>query len=211
MALDLFEALNGSLRRLHHIQRFSSIPVIKSENVAEHSWHAAMIGLLVSYDLNSKDPHTVDAGEVVKRCITHDISEAMSGDIIRTYKYGSPEMRKACENADFENTSHLTDEFGGPNDKGLDKMFALWVRAKDKTLEGDVVRLADVMCVVVYCAEEYHMGNRRIDFVLQRTYDQIVVPMLNHATLGVYVRQMFPTPNYADAYRKTEKSWIKTW
>lgn len=204
---DIHEAINGSLRRMHHIQRFSSMPVIKQENVATHSWQAALVGYLVATDLHQQGV-TIDVGEVVVRCTLHDISEAMSGDIIRTYKHASKVMLDACSQADEQNTYKLTRQLGG--DVG-DDTFTYWCKAKDGTLEGDVVRLADVLCVVTYCAEEYHMGNKRLDSVLEHAFDTIAWPMRDHPILGTYIGQMFPNGNHADAYRKTRESWTKTW
>ena len=204
---NLAQALNGTLGRMDHITRFSSIPVIHPESVASHSWQAAMIGLLVSYDLNSEQPHTVDAGEVVKRCIVHDISECVSGDIIRSYKHSNPAVEKACEEADYQNTYEFSREFGKVVG---DHIFVKWIHAKDDSLEGDVVRLADMMCAIIYCVAEWHLGNRRLDAVLETNFQEIAWPFREHLILGKYIIQMFPTGKHTDAY-KLDSSWVQTW
>lgn len=195
--LDLARAALGRLRRMHHINRYSSIPVIKQELVSTHSWQMAMLGLLISYDLNTTEPHTVDAGEVVKRCVVHDISETMSGDIIRTYKHGSKEMEEACHNADAENTYKFTREFG--KDVG-DRIYLKWEGAKDYTLAGQIVVLCDAVCVVTYCAEEVRMGNQHMRHVPEDIFNEVLWPMRDHPQLGRYIHQLFPNGHYEDAY-----------
>lgn len=195
--LNLAQAVHGRLRRMHHIARYSSIPVIKTELVSTHSWQMAMLGMLIGYDLNEEEPHTVDVGEVVERCVVHDISEAMSGDIIRTYKHGSPEMEEACREADHNNTYRLTREFGKLVG---DDIYIKWEVAKDDKLEGQIVTLCDAVCVVTYCAEEVRMGNDHMRHVPDDIFDEVLWPMRDHPQLGRYIHQLFPNGSYEDAY-----------
>lgn len=195
--LDLAQAVHGRMRRMHHIARYSSIPVIKPELVSTHSWQMAMIGLLISYDLNEAKPHTVDAGEVVKRCVVHDVSEAMSGDIIRTYKHGSREMEEACKEADHQNMYKLTREFGTAVG---DHIYIKWEEAKNDTLAGQIVVLCDAVCVVTYCAEEVRMGNQHMWHVPDDIFNEVLWPMREHPLLGRYIHQLFPGGSYEDAY-----------
>lgn len=195
--LDLAKAVHGRLRRMHHIARYSSIPVVKQELVSTHSWQMAMLGLLIAYDLNTGEPHTADAGEVVKKCVVHDLSEAMSGDIIRTYKHGTRLMEKACQAADLQNMHKLTREFG---EAVGDHIKEKWVHAKDSTLEGQIVVLCDAVCVVTYCAEEVRMGNDHMRHVPDDIFNEVLWPMRDHPLLGRYIHQLFPTGNYEDAY-----------
>lgn len=182
---------------MHHINRYSSIPVIKPELVSTHSWQMAILGMLIGYDLNEEEPHTVDVGEVVKRCVVHDLSEAMSGDIIRTYKHGSPAMERACQEADVQNMHKLTREFG--RDVG-DHILIKWEVAKDDTLEGQIVVLCDAVCVVTYCAEEVRMGNQHMRHVPDDIFNEVLWPMGEHPQLGRYIHQLFPNGSYEDAY-----------
>lgn len=208
--LDLAQAVHGRLRRMHHIARYSSIPVIKQELVSTHSWQMAMLGLLIGYDLNEEEPHTVDVGEIVKRCVVHDLSEAMSGDIIRTYKHGTRAMEEACEAADIQNMHKLTREFGWVGDHVEDK----WRHAKDSTLEGQIVILCDAVCVVTYCAEEVRMGNEHMRHVPDDIFNDVLWPMREHPLLGRYILQLFPNGSYEDAYEfdvhRVRNTWQRT-
>lgn len=201
---NLARAVSGRIRRLHHIQRYSPVPVVKSELVSTHSWQMAMIGMLIAYDLDLGDEEVC---EVVTRCVVHDISEAISGDIIRTYKHGTPEMEAACAEADNRNTYEMTREFG--RDVG-DTVYLKWENAKDDTLYGDIVRLADALCVCTYCAEEVRMGNQHLTHVPDDIFYEVLWPMRNHPKLGKYIAQLFPHGSYTDIY-DTDGAWVPTW
>lgn len=198
---NLAEAVTGRIRRLHHIQRYSSIPVIKPELVSTHSWQMAMIGSLICCDLE------MPPGEVLERCVWHDVSECISGDIIRSYKHGSPEMEEACKEADHRNTYKLTREFG---DNVGDTVYLIWENAKDDTLAGDIVRLADALCVCTYAAEEVRMGNQHMIEVPEDIFNEILWPMREHPKLGKYIHQLFPHGSYLDIY-EADGSWVSTW
>jgi len=64
------DALKGVVRRSYALQgeRF--------ENSAEHSWHMAMMGLILSEYV----PEKIDLAKVVKMCLVHDIVEVDVGD-----------------------------------------------------------------------------------------------------------------------------------
>lgn len=194
--LDIREALTGTLRRMHYVQRYSSIPTVKPENVAEHSWQVAMLGYLMAVDTNMRHKEvSVDTGQVVLKAIVHDVTEAMSGDIIRSFKHGSQAMKNACEEQDFNNIVLLEERLG------IRDLVTRFCNAKSEDLEGTIVALADMLTVVSYCVSEHRLGNRQADFVLQELYEKELVRWHNHPKLGWYVTTIFPTGNYTDAYK----------
>jgi putative hydrolase of HD superfamily len=183
---------------MHHIQRYSSLPVLKPENVAAHSWQVAFISMLIGWDLIHRGGD-VQMGDLLEKALCHDLSEAMSGDIIRSYAYSSPQMTEAKREADYQMTTRLTGEFGEAGTPAL----LQWENAKNETDEGQIVALADVLTVVTYCVEERRMGSEELDLILKRAYEQVLKPRFqDHPFLWRYVKQMFPDGNYTDAYRR---------
>jgi 5'-deoxynucleotidase YfbR-like HD superfamily hydrolase len=195
--VNLFEALNGNIRRLRHVNRYSAYPCLKPESVAEHLWQVTFICLLIGYDLRRRFSSSIKMEILLAKAATHDISECMSGDIIRTYKYSSDEMRAACEAADRFNMGVLMEDF----EEVSHTLYSIWAGAKSDTIEGDIVRFADLVAVVIYCAEEWHLGNTQLDATLERAYRNTIAPYHDHELFGLYVEQMFPSKNYRDAYR----------
>lgn len=199
--INLPNILTGTLRRMHYVQRYSSVPVLNPENVAEHSWQIAMISYMLSMDINHNwQPATVDIEEVLVKAIVHDVSEALSGDIIRSYKHSSPAMRAACQEADRLNMAKLMDEVG--REAGF-QLTADWANAKDDSLEGEIVALADLLCVVSYCVNERTLGSRACDFILKELYTETLCHWHQHKYLGVYVDQLFPRKMWHDPYTRT--------
>lgn len=196
-------ALTGTLTRMHRVQRYSSIPVLRPENVAEHSWQIAMICYLIATDLDH-DPATmapgrnpINMGKLLTRAITHDVSEALSGDIIRSYKHSSTKMRDACHDADLINMAKLRDEIGEMTGQAL---LTDWSNAKASDLEGDIVMLADLLCVVSYCIDERALGNVRIDHIAQAMYEESLTTWHEHKWLGRYVDRLYPLRRWDDIY-----------
>lgn len=202
MMFNIGAALTGTLTRMHRVQRYSSVPVLRPENVAEHSWQIAMISYLIGTDLN-QDPKLIRSGQMIRfeillpRAITHDVSETLSGDIIRSYKHSSTAMREACHDADLINMAKLRDEIGLPTGQAL---FVDWSNAKASDLEGDIVMLADLLCVVAYCIDERSLGNTRIDTIAQDMYEQSLTTWHGHKWLGRYVDKLYPNKRWDDIY-----------
>ncbi len=70
----IFEA--GQLKRLPR-SGWSFAGVKNAESVAEHSWRASLIGIVLAKMEN------VDENKVVKMCLLHDFAETRTGDVNR--------------------------------------------------------------------------------------------------------------------------------
>lgn len=67
------------LRRLSVVPRWSVVPVLRRQNVAEHSFHVASLSMwLVSLHAKANDKEF--ELKVLKYALTHDIEEAGEGD-----------------------------------------------------------------------------------------------------------------------------------
>lgn len=195
--MNIREVLTGRMRRMHHIGRYSSIPVINRENVAAHSWEVAFYSMLIAADLHERE-HEIDYGSLLLKAINHDVSEVLSGDIIRSYKHGSPQMLQACHEADQVNMNKLLKEIGGT--PGL-VMGWSWSDAKNESLEGAVVRFSDMLCVVSYCVEEMRMGNTLIAYILEELYDEHLKQYHEDPIFAPYMQDLFPNRNWRDPFQ----------
>lgn len=73
------------LRRLSVVPRWAIVPMIRRQNVAEHSYHTAWIAVWVVEHFDLKIP--IDS--LLWYALTHDQDEALSGDIAAPYKSGA--------------------------------------------------------------------------------------------------------------------------
>jgi len=199
--MDLLYILSGPVGRMSHVTRYSSIPVHRRENVAEHSWWVSFIAMLICDDLLNEGVE-VFKGEVLQRAIVHDLDECISGDIIRSFKYRTESMRLAMHDASTENMKEITSKMS----KVGAGVYDHWHDAKDNTLEGDVVRFADMVTVVAYCREEYISGNRHIARVLHEMYTTWFHEWHFHKKLGPYADRLFPRRLYTDALEHYDPS-----
>lgn len=89
----------------------------RRENDAEHTWHMALMALLLHGEL--EDPASVDLGKVLSMILVHDLVEIEAGD---TYAYddaavaGQEEREQAAADTIF---GMLPDDLGG-------RLRALW-------------------------------------------------------------------------------------
>lgn len=206
--MNLFEAITGKISRMSHVTRYSSVAVIRRENVAEHSWWVAFISLLIGEDLHQHrgtwGHPTVDLERMLIRALVHDLSECVSGDIIRTFKYSDPALTAAINAADELSIRDLAEDLGSAGNTITDA----WRNSKDESIEGDIVRFADMAVVAFYCREEDRTGNRGIRPVLEVMYNTWFHEFHDHRYLAPYLDAMFPTRSYTDMFREPDEAVV---
>lgn len=191
----IFNFLNSKVRRLSHIRRYSSLPVIRPENVAEHSFYCALIAYTLAHDLKYRR-YQVDPDLAMRKAMLHDLEESMTGDILRSFKYSSARLREEIEEAGFVNMGELALDFGA----AASPVLRGWGSSKDG-LEGDVVAFADLLCVVAYVREEFIAGNRHLDAVAAEVFGYITENFQQRQEFGTYVDDIYPNNHYSDIFR----------
>lgn len=195
--MNIRTAITGKTARMAHVNRYSSFPLIRPENVAEHSWWVTFISMLIGEDMNYRwTPECgrdwVNVGLLLERALVHDLSECVSGDIIRSYKYSSEAVLAVLKHADTLNMEQMVDEFGS---QGSHVMFQ-WSTAKDDDIEGLIVRFADLAVVAFYVRDEYRTGNKALLAVLEDMYTKWFNALHASEHLGYYADQIFPNRDW---------------
>lgn len=141
--------------RLGSINRFSTIPNVNHETVAEHSYHVAFLAMLIS-DYLWWHSTEVDSEKAMKMSLLHDVEESVSGDILGPLKSGK--FGKAISELAARSVGYLCDCLGTP---ARFYYFDLWKEyAKQKTLEARVVKLADFASLLIQAVRELQCGNK---------------------------------------------------
>lgn len=146
----------SDIYRLSYIKRYSNVPRIHEESVAEHGFFVAAI----LFDLYDK--YWFDLGKAMIIAVSHDLTEMELNDCPHIIKAKYPAIAKAYEDCEEEVASQLP-EIAAWGAREFDK--------KQKTTEATVVHLADVIQCIQYSTVEIKMGN--IGY-MQVVYDKSV-------------------------------------
>lgn len=152
--LNLEELLCGPFTRLKNVTRFSNLPRLQDESVAEHSYYTALYSYMIAFSIKKRYNY-LDLEAIMARSLVHDIEESCSGDFIRSFKHSSPTVRNAIDMASRSFAFGIFDRLE-PLTKQLRR---LWSDAKCGTLEGAIVKFADFLSVLSYMLTEVRLGN----------------------------------------------------
>lgn len=157
-----------NLRRLRDIKRCNNFPSLNSEDVAQHSYYATMLALILAkeheYYVASHDQSEfaqVDVNEVMMKAICHDLEEAFIGDIPKNIK-DDPDVKKEVMKA----TKKKMDEIYSR--AATTRSLKQYNEDCKKNLEGQFVDVADLLELGIYCWEEISLGNSAMKSLLQK-------------------------------------------
>ena len=150
--------LSHPWHRLAYIFRYSTVPTIHRESVAEHTFFVMLWAYAMAIDLQDRGVN-VSMELILRRALVHDFDEALTGDFIRTFKYSSRELHEAI----VKETTSLMENLNAPRELLID-----WKDAKGLDVEGQVVALADHFSIVVYAIREVKLGNEFAGELLER-------------------------------------------
>jgi 5'-deoxynucleotidase YfbR-like HD superfamily hydrolase len=150
------EDFYSQIYNLSHIQRYSTIPRIKSESVAEHSFFVAALVIRLHKD------YEFDLGRAVTMAVMHDWTESWIDDITVPTKKEFPALAEAISQAEAEVAAR---EFPQP-------ILEIWEEHKEcMTVESKIVHLADILQCMQYSKGEVRLGNNGY---MQKVYDETI-------------------------------------
>lgn len=167
MREQLRAMLFGVSRALAHTERYSTVPVLRRENVAEHSHWVAFYSWAMARMFRARYPDVTqpDLGELLEQAMLHDADESVTGDFLRGVKYRLPGLKDMLDRVAVAGMQEVSEQMG------ID-LSGAWTRAKGPGFEGAIVKTADFLGVVAYMAEESGLGNQILSLRWQgtRTY-----------------------------------------
>lgn len=131
------------LYQLCYIIRYSNVPRIKDESVAEHSFLCAALVMQLH------EEYVFHPGDALMGMVAHDIPECATNDVSHKIKHEYPQIKAALEEAEMKvaaNMPRLVQE-------GL-------LIYNGNTIEGRICHLADAMQCYQYARHEISLGNR---------------------------------------------------
>jgi 5'-deoxynucleotidase YfbR-like HD superfamily hydrolase len=129
---------------LAHIKRYSVIPRLHDESIAEHSFFVAAIVLKLSDDYEFKVSHACSMA------IIHDWTESYTDDITVLTKRQFPEIAKVIDKVEKKIAKTQFSPL----------LYILWLEYKAmETIEAKIVKYADTLQVMQYAQKEVALGN----------------------------------------------------
>ena len=138
------------LRNAGETRRFHTVPVLREQNVAEHSWHVVM---LLWYMYGGQEPGI--SINLLMAGMTHDAAEFIVGDI------PAPAKRNMEQRLELKGSQTFRQAWGDMEQEILQEQSLDW----EKFLSVEELRklkLADAMDGALYCVRERAMGNQLI-------------------------------------------------
>lgn len=156
--------------QLAAVSRYSRDHMMKPESVLEHIGFCTFYGLLLAERIEEKGGTRFHWGQLFKAIASHDLDEAIVGDIPRTTKYFSEGIREEFKKVESSIMLRLDKWLGT-------KMYQNWYGAK-KGVEGQILKVVDIAAVVYKNWTEIEMlRNRsflRVALETQKVLDAIV-------------------------------------
>jgi 5'-deoxynucleotidase len=166
--------------RLRYIERWSLMRNMVKENVAEHSFHVAILTHALCTIANEVFKRDIATNEAVSMALFHDVTEVFTGDIPTPVKHQNPEIlsnfRKIEEISADKLFSMLPPE--------LQPMYKPLVTGKsDQTELRRYVKAADLLDAYLKCVTELSAGNREFGTAkkqIEQTIQEMAMPEVNY-------------------------------
>ncbi|WP_027093990.1 5'-deoxynucleotidase [Cohnella thermotolerans] len=145
------------LYRLQYIERWSLMRKTTGENVAEHSYHTALLAHLLASIARRVFGRDVDPEKAAAYALFHDATEVFTGDIPTPVKHHNPELL-----GNFRQIERLAAErlLSTVPEALQDVYRPLLSREADSPEMAKLVKAADVLDAYLKCVSEMSAGNR---------------------------------------------------
>lgn len=162
----VLDAASGDVRRLSYVDRYTSIPVNIKENVAEHSYWVALYSAMIHEAVEGSDFYLP---AILSHALAHDIVECVSGDLVRTFKYSTEELKAAVDAAEEK----LAEGFSPVLKSVMGMAWRSIQDPSDKAYCKAVVKTADFVSLHQYMVREKMRSNLEIS----EFYDRMKVDL----------------------------------
>lgn len=145
------------LSRMKLINRWGLMRNIRSENICEHSFDAAVIAHALAVLRNRRFGGNVNPERAAVLAMFHDVTEILTGDLPTPVKYDNPEIREAYRQVEKAAQKRLLSLLPGDLRPDYGPLLEQNGRLDAPLLP--LVRAADKISALIKCVEERRMGN----------------------------------------------------
>lgn len=196
-------------RRMRQIRRCNTFPTVNPIDVAQHSYYVTMLAMALSDEYNTwaeeynlefhpldfdNNYELVNTEKVLRKALLHDTEESITSDIPWNIKHMNDDINFALTKAIDE---RIDKAYEGT--KTMEMYHQLGKACKDG-LEGQVVNIADMLELAIYCWEEVVMGNHYLKSMLNkclRLIDSYTIAdvLKKSSPLFISIKDMLETSN----------------
>jgi 5'-deoxynucleotidase len=173
--------------RLRYIERWSLMRKIVRENVAEHSFHVALLTHALAAIGNEIYGKQVPIDRLVSRALFHDATETFTGDIPTPVKHHNPQILSS-----FREIERLAAErLAGMVPEPLRPVYEPLLASKYADDEhAKYIKAADLLDAYLKCDAEVSAGNREFAVAREQTLRQL--RKLDMPEVDYFLRHLAP-------------------
>jgi 5'-deoxynucleotidase len=175
--------------RLRYIERWSLMRNVVRENVAEHSFHVAMLAHILCTIANEVYGRNIPTDRIVSMALFHDATEVFTGDIPTPVKHHNPKILSNFRDIEQMAAERLLDMIPPQ----LRPVYEPLVDAKGGA-HADLkkyVKAADLLDAYLKCVTELSAGNREFGGAKKQIEQSI--QELNMPELEYFLRNLAPS------------------
>lgn len=179
--------------RLKYIERWSLMRNTTKENVAEHTFHVALLAHMLCEIGNRIYGKSYNADRAVTIALFHDATEVFTGDIPTPVKHHNPKMLASFREIEAMAAERLLGMVPSPLQPAYESLLGMQSDADDghdKQLR-HIVKAADLLDAYLKCLSELSAGNR--EFLVAKGQTELALAKLNMQEVEWFLAHLAPS------------------
>ncbi|WP_282936918.1 5'-deoxynucleotidase [Paenibacillus sp. RC67] len=176
--------------RLRYIERWSLMRNVVKENVAEHSFHVALLTHVLCTIANEEFNRNIPTDRIVSMALFHDATEVFTGDIPTPVKHHNPKILSNFRDIEQMAAERLLDMIPPK----LKPIYEPLIDTKSAGLDSELkryVKAADLLDAYLKCVTELSAGNK--EFGSAKKQIEHTIQEMNMPEMDYFLKHMAPS------------------
>ncbi|MFE5318827.1 5'-deoxynucleotidase [Paenibacillus sp. NPDC056579] len=176
--------------RLRYIERWSLMRNIVKENVAEHSFHVALLTHVLCTIANTEFNRQLPTDRIVSMALFHDATEVFTGDIPTPVKHHNPKILSNFRDIEQMAAERLLDMIPPKLRPAYEPLIDTKAAGLDPELKR-YVKAADLLDAYLKCVTELSAGNK--EFGSAKKQIEQSISKLNMPEVDYFLQHLAPS------------------
>lgn len=176
--------------RLRYIERWSLMRNIVKENVAEHSFHVALLTHVLCTIANTEFNRQLPTDRIVSMALFHDATEVFTGDIPTPVKHHNPKILSNFRDIEQIAAERLLDMIPPKLRPAYEPLIDTKAAGLDPELKR-YVKAADLLDAYLKCVTELSAGNK--EFGSAKKQIEQSISKLNMPEVDYFLQHLAPS------------------